>query len=130
MLNCLYSVFNSEVSLFSASTSTLDLGIPSQDEVDDHIAALEAELTVLQAQIDADEEEQSEYDDFNDFDASSHIALQHVVASSQNQCLSPTLSTVRSGSGPGKFCGPRTRTSRSGPLKLDLDPVRLRPGLL
>jgi len=28
-----------------------------------------------------------------------------------------TLSTVRSGSGPGKISGPRTRTSRSGPLK-------------
>jgi len=29
---------------------------------------------------------------------------------------STTLSTVRSGSGPGKIRGPRTRTSRSGPL--------------
>jgi hypothetical protein len=28
-----------------------------------------------------------------------------------------TLSTVRSGSGPAKFCEPQTRTSRSGPLE-------------
>jgi len=39
-----------------------------------------------------------------------------------------TLSSVRSGSGPARFCGPWTRTSRSGPLNLDLDPVHLRPG--
>ena len=39
-----------------------------------------------------------------------------------------TLSEVRSGSGPGIFCRPWTWTSRSGPLKPDLDPVRLRPG--
>ena len=93
MSNCLYSAFNSEVSSFSASTSTLGLGTPSQDKADDPIAVLEAELTVLRAQIDADEEEQSEYDDFDDFDASSHIAPQHVVASSQNQCLSSHTST-------------------------------------
>jgi len=85
-------MFNSEVSSFSALTSTLDLGIPSQDIADDHLTALEAELTALRAQIDADEEEQSKYDDFDNFDASSHIASQHVVASSQNQCLSPQTS--------------------------------------
>ena len=39
-----------------------------------------------------------------------------------------TLSAVRSGSGLGIFCGPWTWTLRSGPLKLDLVPVRLRPG--
>ena len=93
MLNCLYSAFNSEVSSFSASTSTLDLGTPSQDEADDRIAALEAELTALRAQINADEEEQSEYNDFDDSDASSHISPQHMVASSQNQHLSPHTST-------------------------------------
>jgi len=78
--------------LFSASTSTLGLGTPSQDEADNCIAALEAELTALWAQIDANEEEQSEYDDFDDFDASSHISPQHAVASSQNQYLSPQTS--------------------------------------
>ena len=92
MSNCLYSVFNSKVSLFSASTSTLDLGIPSQDIADDRIAALEAELTALRAQIDADKEEQSEYNDFDDFDISSHISLQHTVVSIQNQYLSPQTS--------------------------------------
>jgi len=92
MLNCLYSVFNSEVSLFSASTSILGLGTPSQDEADNRIAALEAELTALRAQIDANEEEQSEYNDFDDFDALSHISPQHAVASSQNQYLSPQTS--------------------------------------
>jgi len=50
-------------------------------------------LTALRAQIDADEEEQSEYDDFDDSDASSHISPQHAVASSQNQCLSSHTST-------------------------------------
>jgi len=49
-------------------------------------------------------------------------------SSSRHRLLLTTLSAVRSGSGPGIFCGPWTRTSRSGPLKPDLDPVRLRPG--
>ena len=80
MSNCVYNVFHSEVPSFSASTSTLDFGNSSQDEADDRIAALEAELTALRACIDADNY-------FDNFDASSGILLQNAVASSQNSYL-------------------------------------------